>query len=94
MFTNGFTFQPCPSSRATSPAVPSSKVAIPPLPFSPVKFSGLIDRVSASERRNRLPIPIFNPLYDPELWEYEELEIKNARTKITFFIVYLQFGFI
>ena len=30
-------------------------VAMPPLPFSPVKFSGLIERVCAFDRRDRLP---------------------------------------
>ena len=30
-------------------AVPSSRVAIPPLPLPPLKFSGLMDRLRASE---------------------------------------------
>ena len=51
--TDGEIFQPCPSSRAACAPVPS--VAIPPLPFSPVKFSGLIDRDFALESRGRLP---------------------------------------
>ena len=33
--------------RAAWAALPSSRVAMPPLPFSPVKFSGLMERVSA-----------------------------------------------
>ena len=45
----GETFQPCPKSRATCLPLPS--VAIPAFPFSPVKFSGLMDRVSASDNR-------------------------------------------
>src|SRR5437016_817392 len=40
--TLGEIFQPTPSSRAAFLPVPS--VAMPALPFSPVKFSGLIDR--------------------------------------------------
>src|ERR1017187_5083119 len=51
--TEGDTFQPLPSSRDAPLPVPS--VAIPALPFSPVKFSGLIDRDCAFETRQRLP---------------------------------------
>ena len=40
--TDGETFQPWPRSRAQPSPVPV--VAIPPLPFSPVKFSGLTER--------------------------------------------------
>src|SRR4051794_14942248 len=42
MRTLGEIFHPWPSSRAQFFPVPS--VAIPPRPFSPVKFSGLIER--------------------------------------------------
>jgi hypothetical protein len=35
---------------------------MPPLPFSPVKFSGEIDRVKAPETRDKFPKPIPNPL--------------------------------
>ena len=51
--TEGDTFQVRPRSRAAPWPVPS--VAMPPLPFSPLKFSGLIDRDCASESRERLP---------------------------------------
>src|SRR5579859_1240793 len=51
--TKGETFQPCPRSRAAPLAGPS--VDIPALPFSPVKFSGPIERVFALEIRLRLP---------------------------------------
>src|SRR5436305_5619031 len=44
----GEIFHPMPSSRAAFLPVPS--VAIPALPFSPVKFSGLIERDFALER--------------------------------------------
>ena len=44
-----------PSSRPGPAPVPS--VAIPPRPFSPVKFSGLIERVSASARRHTFAEP-------------------------------------
>src|SRR5690348_8524216 len=53
IFTDGDTFQPWPKSREAVLPVPS--VAIPPLPFSPVGFSGLIERVFAFESRGRLP---------------------------------------
>src|SRR6266404_1136352 len=51
--TKGETFQPCPRSRAAPLAAPS--VDIPALPFSPLKFSGLMERVFALEVRLRLP---------------------------------------
>src|SRR3990170_3320776 len=60
MRTDGETFQPRPRSRAAFAPVPS--VAIPPRPFSPVKFSGLIERVSALDRRYRSPTPVVRPL--------------------------------
>ena len=40
----GFTFQPVPKSRAARRALPSSSGVAPPLPGSPVMFSGLIER--------------------------------------------------
>ena len=49
MRTEGEIFQPWPRSRAAFLPVPS--VAMPALPFSPVKFSGLIDRDWAFETR-------------------------------------------
>ncbi len=49
MRTEGETFQPWPRSRAAFLPVPS--VAMPALPFSPVKFSGLIERDWAFETR-------------------------------------------
>ena len=60
MRTEGETFQPWPSSRAAFLPVPS--VAMPALPFSPVKFSGLIERVWASDKRERLPRVMSRPL--------------------------------
>ena len=57
--TEGETFQPWPNSRAARAPVPS--VAMPPLPFSPVKFSGLIERVWAADKRGRLPRFISKP---------------------------------
>src|ERR1700761_2315835 len=53
MITNGETFQPWPRSRAICAAGPS--VDLPPAPFSPVKFSGEIERDFALESRARLP---------------------------------------
>jgi hypothetical protein len=52
MTTEGETFQPCPNSRAGPLPVPS--VAMPAFPFSPLKFSGLMDRDFASDSRERL----------------------------------------
>src|SRR5215470_11955852 len=49
----GEIFQPWPSERAGDLPVPS--VAMPPWPGAPVKFSGLIERLLASDRRDRLP---------------------------------------
>src|SRR5215212_10189133 len=43
MITEGETFQPTPRSRAASAPVP--RVALPPRPLAPSKFSALIDRV-------------------------------------------------
>src|ERR1700685_4114747 len=57
--TIGETFHPWPRSRAAFLAAPSTD--IPPLPFSPVRFSGLIERDWASERRKRLPRLEFSP---------------------------------
>src|SRR4051812_45885297 len=54
----GETFHPAPSSRAKAAPLPS--VAAPPLPFSPVKFSGLMLRVLACDNRARPPRP--NPV--------------------------------
>src|SRR5215467_3985197 len=58
----GEIFQPCPRSRAALAPVPS--VAIPALPFSPVKFSALIERVLACDSREMLCSPIPRPLKD------------------------------
>jgi hypothetical protein len=49
----GATFHPCPRSRAQFIPVPS--VAIPALPFSPLKFSGLMERVLADDIREIFP---------------------------------------
>src|ERR1700752_4688435 len=49
----GEIFHPRPSPRAWIAPVPSS--AMPPLPFSPVGFSGLIERDFAEDSRDRLP---------------------------------------
>src|SRR6266699_3371759 len=59
----GEIFQPCPRSRAAFAPVPSD--AIPPRPFSPVKFSALMERVFALERRDKLLKPRPRPL---KLW--------------------------
>ena len=48
-FANGETFHPCPSSRAGPRAGPFVDIAA--MPFSPVKFSGLMDRDCAFDTR-------------------------------------------
>src|SRR5271156_3942670 len=53
--TNGLTFQPRPRSRAATEAEP--EVAIPPFPFSPVGFSGLMEYVFAFDNLYTLPMP-------------------------------------
>ena len=66
--TDGEIFQPCPRSLAAHEALFTLRVAgspgtaIPPFPFSPVKFSGLIERVSASDRVARFPRFMPSPL--------------------------------
>jgi len=49
MRTEGDTFQPRPRSPAARAPVPL--VAMPAAPFAPVKFSGEIERVCASDVR-------------------------------------------
>src|SRR5712692_601396 len=58
----GETFQPRPSLRAG--LLTGSGTAIAPLPFSPVGFSGLIERLSAFDRIGRLPRCMPRPLND------------------------------
>src|SRR5712692_9267257 len=58
--TLGEIFQPRPRSLAARAPVPA--VAMPPCPGAPEKFSGLIDRVLASDNLERLPRPMPSPL--------------------------------
>ena len=51
-FTDGEIFQPGPRSRAAAAPVPV--VARPPCPLAPLKFSGLIERVLAPDRRYQI----------------------------------------
>ena len=60
MRMEGETFHFCPGPRAWTAPVPS--VAMPPRPFSPVKFSGEMDRVRAPDSRYRLPRLTPSPL--------------------------------
>src|ERR1700691_5927685 len=62
MTTYGATFHPRPSFLAGLLA--GSGLAIAPLPFSPVGFSGHIERLSAVERIARLPTCMPSPLND------------------------------
>ena len=70
MRTEGEIFQPWPRSRAQLAPVPS--VAVPALPFSPVKFSALMERVFALDSSDRLPRFMPSPLNAmlPPVWEY------------------------
>src|SRR5215211_2457332 len=58
----GLIFQPCPRSRAASEALPC--VAMPPLPFSPVRFSGLIEKVFARDTLYKLLRLLSRPSYE------------------------------
>jgi hypothetical protein len=60
MLMKGLIFNPCPSPAADFESVPST--AMPPLPFLPVIFSGLIDRITAFDSRHRFPMFIPSPL--------------------------------
>jgi hypothetical protein len=66
---NGLTFHPLPKSRAAGEAFATLRwslsrtgSAIPPFPFSPVKFSGLMERVFASDNFDRVPMFMSRPL--------------------------------
>src|SRR5215831_18238517 len=63
---DGEIFQVRPKSRAALAPVPS--VAMPPAPFSPLKFSGLIERVCADDSRERVPRLIPSPLNDATIY--------------------------
>ena len=69
--TNGLTFQPWPRSLAAvlNGSVSGSGIAIAPLPFSPVGFSGHTDRVRAPESNGRpdSPAPSVNSLISTPL---------------------------
>jgi hypothetical protein len=58
----GDTFQPCPP-RSDAAFDPVPCTAIPPLPFSPVKFSAQIDLDCASDSLLKLERSDPNPLY-------------------------------
>ena len=60
--------------------------AMAPFPGSPVKFSGLIERVFALDNRERFPIFISSPL-NSYFWAWAPAAMKSAaRRKIVFFI--------
>src|SRR6185503_7702309 len=59
--TQGLTFHPCP--RSLEAPCPIPVVAFPPPPLAPLKFSGLMDLVFASESRKMLFMPASMPLY-------------------------------
>src|SRR5215472_5349229 len=86
--TNGDTFQPCPRSLAAPLAAPS--VDMPAFPFSPLKFSGLIERVFAFDVRLRLPRFMSRPLNELSAAKPDEVShisgTSNARKRAGLFI--------
>src|ERR1700754_670158 len=83
--TLGLIFHPCPSSRAAPSPVPF--LAIPPFPFAPLKFSGLIDLVLASEIRKILPIFVSIPLNLPCAIEAAEYTRQNSKQAVIFLFI-------
>src|ERR1044071_2966880 len=79
--TDGDNFQPRPRSRAAPLPVPS--VAIPALPFSPVKFSGLIERDLAFDTRYRLAMPGTNAPSESAAIKRVALKSDRIRTNQT-----------
>src|SRR5579863_1860307 len=82
--TEGLSFHPLPNSLAAVSPVPLS--AIPPFPFSPVKFSGLMERLFASERRYIFDRFASIPLYFS--WEniFSEMIRNNRQVSHLFFM--------
>src|SRR6185369_15847910 len=86
--TKGETFHPWPRSRAAPFAAPS--VDMPALPFSPLKFSGPIDRVLAFESRLKLPRFKSNPLNGasaPSTGEHSHIDADTSSKRDVFIIV-------
>src|SRR5277367_1361367 len=92
----GETFQPWPSSREA--CAPSPLVAMPAWPFSPVKFSGLMERDSTLSRRKIFSR--FTPNVAPpwswarsveglEQRKYEEAATRNGRNNVLFIFIFL-----
>ena len=74
ILTNGFTFQPLPSSRAQPDALATLRLSLSatgsasaPALRAPVKFSGLIERERASERRQSDAMSAVRPLNVPAM---------------------------
>src|SRR6266487_166885 len=82
IITNGFTFHPCPNSLVLLRALPFSRVAIPPLPGSPVRFSGLIDLVFALLNKKRFPGFISSPLKPDDFCALAIAEIETTIKRI------------
>src|SRR5260370_37308016 len=90
--TKGDTFQPWPRSRAAPLAGPS--VDMPALPFSPVKFSGPMERVLAFERRLKLPRFKSRPLKGPSAAEAVKHKhvaqgIRSRRRSVFFIVLFV-----
>src|SRR5664279_1986011 len=84
--TEGLSFHPFPRSRAAFSPVPFS--AIPPFPFSPFIFSGLMDRLFASDNRY-----IFDRLASIPLYFSCENAFKEMITHISRQVRHLFFMF-
>src|ERR1700754_2024375 len=83
--TLGLSFHPCPRSRAAPSPVPF--VAMPPFPFAPLKFSGLIDLLLASDIRKILLIFVSIPLNLPCAIETAEYTRQNKRQPLIFIFI-------
>src|SRR6185503_12552428 len=74
MTTKGDTFHPCPSSRAACHAEPLV-VAMAARPFSPVKFSGLMERERALDN-------VSNPARVPNSTAGRAYEIRRSASNV------------
>jgi len=70
-------------------------VAIPALPFSPLKFSGLMDRDFASDKRKILLMFASMPLYFCALENKKQIEKMDVRNKsfCMMIVLWMIFGY-
>ena len=95
MTIKGFTFQVWPRSRAAQDALFSLRVlgraglAIPPLPFSPVMFSGDMERDSAFESLERFPRLVLRPSKD-EVWANAPSDIMTPMKIVVILFIFFE----